>query len=128
MNVFIFPFVARTEPKPIVKPGKPKIDLSDNWEDAAFDCRWKDAVALFVFVHRFEKPSLWNAVKSVVNGSIPANRTQQRDRTSDVLFAIGRLVREGRIRRIQRKWLLPPEFSFGEVNMAKLLGLPEPDV
>ena len=73
------------------------MDLSDNWEDAAYDQRWKDAVALFVFRNRFDKPTLWTTVKAVVNTSLPPNRKQLRARTSDVLFAIGRLVREGRI-------------------------------
>jgi hypothetical protein len=118
MNVFIFPVVARPVPKPAAIPSKPKRDLSDNWEDAAYNQRWKSAVALFVLAHRVDKPTLWRAVKAVVNTSLPASRNLARERTNSVLFAVGRLVREGRIRRVRRKWLLPPEFLFAETNMA----------
>jgi hypothetical protein len=100
--------MATWQPLPALRPATAAKSARPNrdWEDAAGDAHWQEAVILYLRDRRREAVPYWTVINAVVLASVPPDRWELRYNTRQVLTAVKTLIKERRVMRFRRNFLV----------------------
>jgi hypothetical protein len=95
-----------TPPKSLPKP-KPCQVPGPDWADLAAEQLWEQAIV--GYLKENGRTLLWRTINSVVAEALPRTRSEIRVAARDALDAMMQLIREKRVVRHRRRWVLSIE-------------------
>ena len=109
LNTFVVPLAAWQPPRRLpapqpataVKSARPNRD----WEDAAGDGDWQEAVILYLRERRREGVPYWTVINAIALASAAPDRWELRYNTRQVLTAVKALIKDKRVMRYRRSYL-----------------------
>jgi hypothetical protein len=94
--------LSAARPPIAVKNTKLKLD----WEDAAAEGDWQGAVVSYLRERRRQAVPYWSVINAIVLASAPPDRRELRLTTRQLLAVVKALIRDRRIMRFRRRFLV----------------------
>ena len=127
-DTFIAPIATwqapRSTPAPKPAPAVKSTSTNRDWEDAAGDNDWQAAVLGYLRNRRREAVAYWGVINAVVLASAPPDRWEVRFVTRQVLTAVKALIKDRRVMRYRRSFLLVLDTGDECISLERYRALP----